>query len=203
MLIIAMASLAGFLVVGNGAILAAHALAHRGASGERPTVDGVRNFRVVDAKLWRGGHPSEIGYRSLAAAGVGTIIDLRAESIVHLPTALLDELGLDVVRIPMRDGQAPSREQVGTFLASVAGADGTVYVHCMAGVGRTGAMIGAYLLETTDASTTDVLEGALAVGPPSLEQLAFLGADAGQPNQLVTGVSRLLDAPRRIWSYVK
>ena len=64
-------------------------------------------------------------------------------------------------------------------------------------------MIGAYLLETTDASTTDVLEGALAVGPPSLEQLAFLGADAGQPNQLVTGVSRLLDAPRRIWSYVK
>jgi hypothetical protein len=44
----------------------------------------------------------------------------------------------------------------------------------------------------------------LAVGPPSLEQLAFAASlDAGEPakrpNVAIVAVSRTLDAPRRIW----
>jgi hypothetical protein len=44
----------------------------------------------------------------------------------------------------------------------------------------------------------------LEVGPPSLEQLAFAaglspGDDVDRPNPAIVAMSRVLDAPRRIW----
>ena len=205
----AVAGAVAFLVVGNLAILGASLWA-RGTTSNIPVdqVSGVSNLSAVDDRVWRGAAPTPEGYRNLAAAGVTTVVDLRAEDGLEADTQMVADLGMRLVSIPVRDGQAPSADKVEEFLAATRDAGGTVFVHCGAGVGRTGAMVGAYLVEAHVGGATAIRRN-LAVGPPSLEQLAFvvgleesdlLGGDADRPNPVLTAVSRVLDAPRRIWS---
>jgi protein tyrosine phosphatase (PTP) superfamily phosphohydrolase (DUF442 family) len=202
---------AAFLALGNLGILAAHGLAR--AIAPAPTVDvppevaAIRNFEAIDAKLWRGGAPDDAAYRALAGAGVTTVIDLRAERDRHVPHALLGDLGLELVAIPVRDGQAPTTGEVSLFLDAVAQSPGAVYLHCGAGVGRTGTMAAAYRVALGDRGVA-AMRANLAVGPPSLEQLAFAaslepGEPAQRPNAALVAVSRTLDAPRRIWKVVE
>ena len=79
-----------------------------------------------------------------------------------------------------------------------------MFLHCGAGVGRTGSVAAAYLVATGQASGVRATLRNLSVGPPSLEQIAFtarLRGDVGQhANGLVVATSRMLDAPRRIWT---
>ncbi|MFG3020304.1 hypothetical protein ACGFZQ_17440 [Streptomyces sp. NPDC048254] len=77
-------------------------------------------------------------------------------------------------------------------------------MHCGAGVGRTGTMAAAYLVETGQQSPGAAVRRNLAVGPPSIEQI-YYGLSLGpgrmrQPPFPVVTVSRLVDAPRRLWS---
>jgi protein-tyrosine phosphatase len=192
-----------FVAVGNVAILAASAWYKTNAEVGTAEVASVRNFREVDDRLWRGAAPNPAGLRELAAEGVTTVIDLRAERGTGYDAVLLEQLGIERVHIPIRDGQLPSQEQVAEFLWTVGAADGKVFVHCGAGVGRTGAMVAVYLTATGQASGSEAARLNLAVGPPSLEQLAFAssldGKGYSRPPAVVTGLSRVLDAPRRIW----
>jgi len=194
-----------FMVLGNLVIVGASWWAkHRATlAATSVQVTGIDNFRVVDSQLWRGAAPGEEGYRSLAANGAATIVDLRAEDDVHVDEALLDSLGLDLVRIPMRDGQTPTNGEIDRFLAAVRNSDGPVFVHCGAGVGRTGAMVAVYNVNSGGADGLDAMKANLSVGPPSLEQLAFAArlqqGSITHPNVIVVATSRLLDAPRRTW----
>jgi protein-tyrosine phosphatase len=194
-----------FLVVGNLAILAASLWARETTPAAKPTaIAGVDNLRAVDGRLWRGAAPTTDGYRNLAGAGITTVVDLRAEEGLEHDVRTVQELGMKLVRIPMRDGQAPTTEEVEAFLAATQESEGRVFVHCGAGVGRTGAMVGAYGVRQGELSGPGAVRRNLAVGPPSLEQIAFVaGMDDGlsvKPGTVVTAVSRVLDAPRRIWS---
>ncbi|CAA9239391.1 MAG: hypothetical protein AVDCRST_MAG10-1592 [uncultured Acidimicrobiales bacterium] len=196
-----------FLVVGNLAILAASFWAQETTATAAPSrVEGVENLRAVDDRLWRGAAPTTEGYQNLARAGVTTVVDLRAEDGIEHDADKVRELGMDLVRIPMRDGQVPTAEEVGAFLAATHSASGRVFVHCGAGVGRTGAMVGAYQVDVRELSGGDALRRNLAVGPPSLEQIAYVARMGDgrpeKPGTMVTAVSRVLDAPRRIWSRV-
>ena len=203
---LSLTGLVGFLVLGNLAITGVSAWARTTTvASPGPAVTGVGNFRVVDPLLWRGAAPSRRGYESLAAAGVGTVIDLRAEENLHVDEDHLRHLGLVRVAIPLRDGQIPTPDEVRRFLAAVNASSGPAFVHCGAGVGRTGTMVGAYLLATGQADQWTALRGNLAVGPPSLEQLAFVaGLDGGdRPGPVLVAASRVLDAPRRLWSRLR
>ena len=195
--------LVGFLVFGNVTIAGASTWARRTTPVPAgPDVAGVGHFRVVDSRLWRGAAPSSRGYESLAAAGVRTVIDLRAEDDLDVDEERLHQLGLERVAIPMRDGQTPSPAQIGQFLAAVEASPGPTFVHCGAGVGRTGTVAAAYLVATGQSDEWTALRRNLAVGPPSLEQLAFVAGldDGDRPSAVLVAVSRVLDAPRRIWS---
>ncbi len=194
-------ALAGFLAVGNLGILAASAWAHDTVSdAETVSVEGVKNFRVVDERVWRGGAPTDTGYRSLAEADAGAVVDLRAEDDISPPADWLESEGVEFVRMPIRDGQLPSEEQVARFIEVVRESDGPVFVHCGAGVGRSGAMVAAYLKVVGDADANERLSHNLSVGPPSLEQIVYAASDGtDRPNIAVTAASRVLDSPRRIF----
>ena len=199
---------AAFLIVGNLAILGASVWARETSSAVAPSeMQGVDNLRAVDREVWRGAAPTGDGYRNLARAGVATVVDLRAEENLDADFRLVRELGMNLVHIPIRDGQAPSTDEVAAFLdATRSAGDGKVFVHCGAGVGRTGAMVGAYQIASGEARPGGALRQNLAVGPPSLEQMAFVaGLDDGRvekPGPVLTAMSRVLDAPRRLWSRV-
>ena len=199
--------LVAFLALGNLAIFTAMVWAKSTAPAQNvSTPAGVMNFQVVDDKVYRGSHPKEETFRELAKRGVTTIVDLRAEEWVDEDEKMLRRLGITRFNIPLRDGQVPTEAQVNAFLSIVDHAPGKVYVHCMAGVGRTGAMVAAYLVTTGQEDPAGALRRNLSVGPPSLEQLAFVAdltaTEADRPNAVVTGLSRVLDAPRRIWSNI-
>lgn len=203
----AFVGLVAFLALGNLAIFTAMVWAKTTAPAQTvPAPPGVINFQVVDDHVLRGSHPNEAALRSLAERGVTTVVDLRAEENLRVDEELLDRLGITRYNIPLRDGQIPSESQVDQFMSIVAVSKGKVYVHCMAGVGRTGAMVAAYLVATGQESPAGALRRNLSVGPPSLEQLAFVAeltpTDADRPNPILTGLSRVLDAPRRIWSNI-
>lgn len=202
---------AAVLAIGNLLILAASALAkNTAATSSVPVPDDVaaiRNFAAVDAHLWRGGAPATSDYRALAAAGVTTVIDLRAEENIDVPDGVLKDLGIELVAIPIRDGQTPTPDQVQRFLTAVDASDGPVYLHCGAGVGRTGTMAAVYQV-SRGADGWGAMRDNLAVGPPSLEQLAFAAqldtSEAAQrPGPALVAVSRTLDAPRRIWKVIE
>jgi protein-tyrosine phosphatase len=195
------------LILPNLAILAMHVLAQRQAASPSLALP-IKNFTQVDDRLWRGAAPTSAGLEALAANGVTTVIDLRAEDDLQVDEARFARLGLRRVHLPMRDGQSPTDEQVATFLAAVEGSEGRAFLHCGAGVGRTGTMSAAYLVSTGQATPSEALKRNLSVGPPSLEQLAFSaglgeGGEVSRPGPLMVAISRTLDAPRRIWVNVR
>jgi protein-tyrosine phosphatase len=196
------AGLVAFLVIGNLVIFAAFQWASRSTAAPYvPPIAGIKNLAAVDHQVWRGSAPSVAGYEGLADHHVKTIVDLRAEDLA-VDEELINSLGMNLVRIPLRDGQAPTPDQVDSFLAAVQESPGRVYLHCGAGVGRTGTMAAAYLVSTGQASGLEAVRRNLAVGPPSLEQLAFASSleqdEVGRVNPLLTVMSRVLDGPRRI-----
>ncbi|HUR17913.1 MAG TPA: dual specificity protein phosphatase family protein [Acidimicrobiales bacterium] len=196
-----------FLLLPNLAIIGIHLLAQRSQPASSVSLP-IKNFAEVDSRLWRGAAPDARGYGALAAHGVVTVIDLRAEDDIRVDDARLAELGITRIHLPLRDGQAPSQALVNRFLQAVEDSPGLAYVHCGAGVGRTGTMSAAYLVNTGQATPKEALQRNLRVGPPSLEQIAFsaslsVGSDVRRPRPLLVAVSRALDAPRRIWTNLR
>jgi protein-tyrosine phosphatase len=202
-----LAAVVGLVVVGNVAIMAASWWANRTTSTSTiGSVRGVDNLQAVDDRLWRGAAPTADGYRGLAQGGITTVVDLRAESGVTADAEAVRQLGMRYVHLPVRDGQVPDAEQVSAFLRLVDEAPGRVFVHCGAGVGRTGAMVGAYLVGK-GGDVVQALKRNLAVGPPTLEQVVFVAKldrrDGFTPvGAGVTAMSRVIDFPRRAWHVI-
>lgn len=193
--------------VGNGGILAA-SLASRalgGSAAPAESIPGIPHLRQVDDRLWRGGAPSMGSYEALAAAGVSTVVDLRAGDHVDRAAQAARRAGLRVERVPLSDGRAPTAEEVDGLLDIIADSDGPVFIHCNAGVGRTGSMTASYLVATGQEQARSALRGSLSVGPPSLEQVVYMALlEPGEAPDAVPGlvvaVSRAIDAPRHWWS---
>lgn len=108
-------------------------------------------FASVGDDLFIGGQPTEQALRDLKAKGVTTVVNLRMPQemaqIGFDEAALLKELGITYVHIPMRGSpENPyGPKQLDTFAATLAGAQGKVLLHCTI-AWRASHLWGAYLI---------------------------------------------------------
>ncbi|MCA1567039.1 MAG: tyrosine-protein phosphatase [Acidobacteria bacterium] len=104
----------------------------------------IKNFGQMDERFYRGAQPKKEDYRSLAALGIKTVIDLRDDSKAYEKPAV-EALGMRYVNIPMSDKDYPREEQIAAFLKLANDPDtGAFYVHCAGGRHRTGVMGAVY-----------------------------------------------------------
>jgi len=122
---------------------AAQSVVGKGKTGPAPDpvsldITGLfqAKFASVGSDLFIGGQPTEKALRDLKARGVTTVINLRMpEEMTQIgfdEAALLKELGVNYVHIPMR-GSAENPygpKQLDQFAAAIAAADGKVLLHC-------------------------------------------------------------------------
>lgn len=85
---------------------------------------------------------------ALPAAGVRTFVDLTEQGEL-LPYAHLLPPDVAHHRVPIADVTAPSGKQMRAALDAIelGYSSGAVYVHCWGGCGRTGVVVGCYLVE--------------------------------------------------------
>jgi protein tyrosine/serine phosphatase len=102
----------------------------------------IRNFGQMDENYYRGAQPNPDDYAALAQLGIKTIIDLRNDPTDY-EKAAVEAAGMKYVNIPMSGWKKPKETAIKQFLDIVNDPDtGKFYVHCKAGIHRTG-MTGA------------------------------------------------------------
>ncbi|KAL7176355.1 hypothetical protein ACSBR2_029818 [Camellia fascicularis] len=100
-----------------------------------------------EVAFWRGSQVTEEGLKWLIEKGFKTIVDLRAETIkdnfyeMALDDAILSGK-VELVKLPVEAGTAPSMEQVEKFADLVSNSSKKpIYLHSREGVWRTSAMV--------------------------------------------------------------
>lgn len=134
---------AALLVVATSLPASAQSVVGKGKTGPAPdpvTLDITGLFQAkfasVGSDLFIAGQPTEKALRDLKARGVTTVINLRMpeemKQIGFDEAALVNELGMQYVHIPMRGSAANpyGPTQLDQFAAAMAAADGKVLLHC-------------------------------------------------------------------------
>lgn len=114
---------------------------------------------------------------SLTEDSLDTLLDMLPDSDAESSRAVLTEIRC--LHAPVNDSTPPSQEQLGECCAFIEAcrADGLpVLVHCAAGNGRTGAVLAAYLIHSTDMPVEEVRHKLRELRPGSVETASQLAA---------------------------
>jgi protein-tyrosine phosphatase len=148
---------------------------------------------IEKGRLIAGRHPSAWGskhaageVKGLLSKGVSLFLDLTEEGELE-PYRHLVPSDIRYVNLPIRDFSIPNDEQLAATLDAIdaeIGAGGIVYVHCWAGCGRTGVVVGSWLVRhgvDPRRALARIAETRGAGCPQTLEQrLVVLGWEAGR-----------------------
>ena len=161
--------------------------------GQQAPVASIPGALVVQEDLWRGPEPTDSAYADLADAGVSLVVDLRAEADIDRIRVLVTPLDIELLSLPTVDGRVPDAAHIDRFATAHAASNGTTYVHCKAGEGRTGAIVGAWHVRSGD-PVTEVLANSMAIGSLSFSQMAFVATEGRLP-LLVAALDWTIDRP--------
>lgn len=111
-------------------------------AGSPAQAPGIPRFQAVTESLFRGGQPTDSGFRFLKQKGIKTVVNLREENDEQL---LVESLGMKYLHLPASARDPISEAVVRTFFQLINDpSNHPVFVHCRRGADRTGAMIGIY-----------------------------------------------------------
>jgi uncharacterized protein (TIGR01244 family) len=162
-------AVAAFLILSMSLPAAAQSVIGKGKTGAAPDpvnldITGLfqAKFASVGTDLFIAGQPTEKALRELKAKGVTTVINLRMPQemaqVGFDEAALLKELGLNYVHIPMRG--TPENpygpKQLDEFAAALEAAQGKVLLHCTV-AWRASHLWAAYLIRDRGVPVSDAL----------------------------------------------
>jgi protein tyrosine phosphatase (PTP) superfamily phosphohydrolase (DUF442 family) len=129
-------------------------------------VQGINNFHQVNEHVYRGAQPTTEGFEYLAKIGVKTVLDLREKGErATRESQLVTSLGMHYVNVPMTGLTPPTRAEITRILVLLEeGTAGAVFVHCMRGADRTGAVIAAYRIDHDHWDNDRALKEAMSFG---------------------------------------
>jgi protein-tyrosine phosphatase len=139
-----------------------------------------RSYWVVPGKFLAGYYPGDLDkdmmshkLNGLLSVGISTVINLMEPDEINFYGDLFDQyethltslaqyhyIPVECIRFPIRDMGIPSEELMIQILDKIDQAHSkkkSVYVHCLGGVGRTGTVVGCYLIRHGMANSKNVL----------------------------------------------
>lgn len=108
-------------------------------------------------------------FRWLREQGIQLVICLTEDPP---PRAWINDAGLFSKHIPIEDMHAPSQKQIDLCLTSIEKANTNgmgVSIHCTAGLGRTGTMLGCWFVQNEGMSGRDAIARVRRLRPGSIE----------------------------------
>jgi ADP-ribosylglycohydrolase len=129
----------------------------RGPGGVPEPLPFPNSYWVIPGKLLAGEHPgagtredTQKRVKRLLSAGIACIIDLTMPDEVT-PYDMDLPMSVDYLRKPIKDHSVPARREhmmdIQECLDYAMRSGQMTYVHCRAGIGRTGTVIGCFLIE--------------------------------------------------------
>jgi protein tyrosine/serine phosphatase len=131
-----------------------------GAAARKLSLPGLPNLGQVTEMLYRGGQPTEEGYRELKKLGIQIIVNFRNEKEnIEAERREVEALGMRYVSIPWSGWHKPTNHQVARFLTLLrANREKKIFAHCHHGSERTGVMVAAFRMAMQDWTPQQVLE---------------------------------------------
>ncbi|XP_050363244.1 NAD kinase 2, chloroplastic [Argentina anserina] len=146
-----------------------------------------------EVAFWRGGQVTEEGLEWLLEKGFKTIVDLRAETVKDniYQAAVNDAIAsgkVELIRIPVEVGTAPSMEQVEKFASLVS--DNTkrpIYLHSKEGLQRASAMVSRWRQHFTRRAVQSVSKQSVSLNgevekPSTREKIPLLEKKIESPD---------------------
>ena len=127
-------------------VTSSNSFAQTSPSTEFPNVK-IGNFGQMDERFYRGAQPLPDDYQALKDLGITTVIDLRNDPTDY-EKAAVENLGMKYINISMSGWKTPKDSQLQEFMSLVNNPEtGKFFVHCKAGIHRTGVAGAVYRFE--------------------------------------------------------